>query len=352
VNAGFRVTHYPTDQSDVAYNEIIENCPRGVDYVLGEKRPSVTKFIEDSVGMYDGILISRAANMRVVHDHFHGNCDVYRGLVLVYDAEAVLTPREMALRELNGEFVSASLVKDTLDYEVSLSDIADATLAVSSKDANYFKEARRTNVRVLSHSLDDTPTDNNFEQRVDFLFVGRVSESASPNVDSLLWFVEHVMPRLDQLCGSHYRLVVAGKAKATNLEGLDSQRVTFLGQVPDLTEVYNNARVFIAPTRYAAGIPHKVCEAAAFGIPAVITPILADQLGWGAGSTLVASDPADFAACCHRLYSEPALWKDVRQAALREVRQNYSPIRFKAELLTSLASAGLLGAPKPGSLIG
>ena len=38
-----------------------------------------------------------------------------------------------------------------------------------------------------------------------------------------------------------------------------------------------SCKVFIAPTRFAAGIPHKVHEATANGIPCVTTELLANN---------------------------------------------------------------------------
>jgi hypothetical protein len=37
-------------------------------------------------------------------------------------------------------------------------------------------------------------------------------------------------------------------------------------------------RVFAAPTRYSPGIPLKVHDAAAHGLPVVRTPLMAEQL--------------------------------------------------------------------------
>jgi glycosyltransferase involved in cell wall biosynthesis len=47
------------------------------------------------------------------------------------------------------------------------------------------------------------------------------------------------------------------------------------GPQPDLRPFYDAARVFIVPTRYAAGIPFKAHEAAAFGVPLVVSGVIA-----------------------------------------------------------------------------
>ena len=54
----------------------------------------------------------------------------------------------------------------------------------------------------------------------------------------------------------------------------------FFGRQDDLTSLYNQARVFVVPTRYAAGIPYKAHEAASFGVPLVVSNLIGEQLGW------------------------------------------------------------------------
>jgi glycosyltransferase involved in cell wall biosynthesis len=84
--------------------------------------------------------------------------------------------------------------------------------------------------------------------------------------------------------------------------------------------------VFIAPTRFAAGIPLKVLEAAANGVPAVVTPLLATQLAWTPGQELLtADDPQAFAEACARLFEDEALWTRIRRGALARVERDYAP---------------------------
>ena len=112
---------------------------------------------------------------------------------------------------------------------------------------------RREKVPVLTQRLSD------------LLFVGKSvgDREVTPNVDSLVWFVEVVMPLLDKLLGPIYRLRIAGLADEALVARLGSSRVVFEGTVDDLAPLYDSSRIFIAPTRYAAGLPLKVVEAAA-----------------------------------------------------------------------------------------
>src|SRR5262249_2026178 len=141
-----------------------------------------------------------------------------------------------------------------------------------------------------------------FAERRDFLLVGALRDDDSPNVDGLFWFVREVMPRLDAAIGADYRVRVAGEPGAPALKRLRHDRVEMLGRVDDLGPEYGRARVFVGPTRFAAGIPHKLHEAAARGVPIVATELLATQIGWSDGVELLSAGSAeDFARQAARL---------------------------------------------------
>ena len=63
------------------------------------------------------------------------------------------------------------------------------------------------------------------------------------------------------------------------------------------------------------------------------TPLLASQLGWHDGSPLlVAGDAETFARKCVQLYSDEALWKRLREAAMDRIRTECSPELFENRL--------------------
>jgi len=121
------------------------------------------------------------------------------------------------------------------------------------------------------------------------------------------------------------------------VRALAAPDVVLLGQVPDLTDLYNSARAFIAPHRYAGGIPTKILEAAAHGLPCVAGELLRRQLGWRDGVELQsAANASGFAAAVLRLYSDELLWSAIRIAALTALEQNFSERGFDLALGTAL----------------
>jgi glycosyltransferase involved in cell wall biosynthesis len=110
-------------------------------------------------------------------------------------------------------------------------------------------------------------------------------------------------------------------------------RVTLRGAVDDVAPLYDAHRIFLAPTRYAAGLPYKVHEAASYGLPVVASDLLCRQLGWQDGRDLIAAstaDPAEFARRIVALYRDEALWQTLRDNALERVRAENGRADYEA----------------------
>ena len=137
------------------------------------------------------------------------------------------------------------------------------------------------------------------------------------------------------------RLTIAGYvAQGVDLSRFEHHpRITLRGPVADLAPLYNAHRVFVAPTRYAAGAPYKVLEAAASGLPVVATEVLRSELGWRSGQEILAArsdDPVSFAAGIVGLYRDEALWQSVCDGALRRVREDHDEAAFTRSVASVL----------------
>ncbi len=159
------------------------------------------------------------------------------------------------------------------------------------------------------------------------LFVGAIHKEDSPNLDSLIWFVDEVLPLIEAELKWETRLTIAGYlAPGVDLRRFEHHpRISLRGQVADLEPLYNAHRVFVAPTRYAAGAPYKVLEAASRGLPVVATEVLREELDWRSDRDILtadAGDPAIFASAVVALHRDETRWLSVREAALQRLRED------------------------------
>ena len=333
-DGGFNLTFYPLTKPGENWEDVYTTLPTTVEVMLDRGIDGLENFLFERTGYYDTIIISRDHNMRFFLRATVARQELIEGVKIVYDAEAVAAPRGVLRRELLGEKVSEFEKNKLLKNEVSLAMGADSVITVSDKEASFYHSHGFGATTVLGHSLNLKPTTSNFSERNNILFVGALRENDSPNVDSLMWFCSDIFPALIKK-NRDLRLVVVGDSTATLLGALKSKNIDFLGRVEDLSDVYNQARIFVAPTRFAAGIPHKIHEAASRGVPTVATDLLTSQLGWSHEEELLSAGNAeDFIFQCDRLLNEKDLWIDVQTKALAAVKRDCCADDFKRKLFS------------------
>jgi glycosyltransferase involved in cell wall biosynthesis len=252
---------------------------------------------------------------------------------IIYDAEAIFSFREAEQRRLAGEEVGQDEVARLLSAEMGLTEGVHAVFSVTDKERDYFRGAGVAMAWTLGHTIPPNPTPRGFRERSNLLFVGAMS--GLPNRDAVLWFAREIWPRFRSSIDGEVYFQVIGTQPPAGLEGIPG--VEALGPVPDLAPLYDRSRIFVAPSRLAAGIPIKVQTAAANGLPVVCTPILAEELGWQHEvELLVADDPQDFAKSCARLYSDEGLWQRLRKNAFERVARECSHEVFADTLAQAL----------------
>ena len=352
-DSGAFVSHYPLASPLVDMEEAYRVLPREVEIVADLGISGLTRFLRERMGYYDVVIVSRPHNM----DRFLQACQEVPGFravtTLVYDAEAIFASREALRAEVLGHAAPPLDGHMGLERELQMARSAHCVLAVSGIEAERFRQAGCAHVRALGHGVQVQPTSREHRDRRNLLFVGRLQEESSPNADSMLWFVREVMPLLDQRIGTGYALDIVGRCSGKLVAALGGERVVFHGRVEDVQPFYDQARVFVAPTRFAAGIPLKVQEAAAYGVPVAATDLIAEQLGWGAkGELLHAATAEALADACARLYLDEGLWNHTRQASLAAVERDCSVQAFRTTVRDMLDEARRRPAGPPPTSAG
>lgn len=333
---GLNVTFFPMLFPSDDWHQVYDCLPPGVEVMLDVGQAQLGSFLAERQGLYQYIMVSREHNMAAFNRITAGKPEWLAGATLIYDAEAVSAPREVLRRRLLGEQISDSELDAAIRAEVELARDAQHIVAVSEREADYFRKFGFDQLTVLGHQLPDKVTKRPFVKRQGLLFVGALRDEGSPNVDSLLWFLINVLPLIEKEMPD-VSLTVVGDSSAPSLASLEKDNVQFTGRLDSITPMYKRSKVFIAPTRFAAGIPHKVHEAASRGVPSVTTSLLATQLGWQDGEQLLVADaPQQFARQCLRLLDDEVLWNAVRDKGLAAVRADCSEQKFSAGLRSLL----------------
>ncbi|MBV8054312.1 MAG: glycosyltransferase [Deltaproteobacteria bacterium] len=352
IRMGAAVTVFPMNHGEESWLRAYRDLLREIELMADASANSLSAFLKERRGEYDVIFVSRPHNMQHLLNVL-GDKSLLNGGRLIYDAEAVFALRTQEKARILGKGDSEAAARELVE-ELDLAGKADEIVCVSDFERRHFVEHGRGPIHILGHSIEPKPSANTFEERHDLLFVGAMHGPDSPNEDSVLWFSRDVLPLIRaRLASADVRLIVVGQNTMQHLSVLaDNTAVELIGSAEDLSLYYERARIFVGPTRFAAGIPIKIVEAAACGVPIVATSLLAAQLGWVGDEQLLtapATDPEKFADQCVRLYSDKKLWSRLCEEALARVRDEYNPERFVENLRTILAQCRPLTPAEQGA---
>jgi GT2 family glycosyltransferase/glycosyltransferase involved in cell wall biosynthesis len=289
---------------------------------------TLPKLLRERRDFYDYIWVSRPNNMKRIIDLLNNLCP---GTPIIYDAEALFSPREILQCEIEGRPLDEDQKEKKIHTEIDLIKKANQIVTVSERERDLVRRYTASGtIHVLGHTCTPNPTPNPFQARKDILFVGGFLESPCPNEDAVLHFVKRIFPLIREKIGA--RLWIVGTNNLDSIKGLASEEIVVTGRVESLFEYYNRCRVFVVPTRYAAGIPLKLQECITHGLPAVATPLIAEQLGLGEETLLVGHSPEEFAAKVVKCYTDEPLWNRLRENGLAYIKRECSPARYKSAI--------------------
>ncbi len=323
---GYRVTVFPLKANRLDIAGVYLDMPETVEVMYDRDMADLSDFLAERDGYFDVLWIARTHNLDRIRHLLDPVLRSAEPIPIVLDSEAIASLRDRARQALTGE--PPDDAEAAVTKEFTHADICRNIVAVSDDEAGVLRGLGLNNVTVIGHMRTLTPTPRAFAERSGMLFVGAIHQQSSPNLDSLEWFVDEVLPIIERTLGWQTRLTVVGyTAPGVSLARFaEHSRVTLAGTVVDLTPIYDQHRVFIAPTRFAAGLPYKVYEAASFGLPVVATDLLRRQMGWENGRDMLCAgidDPELMARQVLALYQDEALWQRIRANALdRLSREN------------------------------
>jgi glycosyltransferase involved in cell wall biosynthesis len=322
---GHRVTVYPVNVTRSGLASVYVDMPDTAEVMHDRQFDDLADFLTARQGYYDAIWIARTHNLdRIKPLLERATTGTGRPPRIVLDTEAIASQRDAGRAVLSGE--ASFDVDAAILGEFANAVFCQSIVAVNPSEARKLRDLGFSDVAVIGHLREPRPTPRAFADRAGMLFIGAMHHTDSPNYDGLVWFIENVLPLVEQALGWETRLTVVGYVGGdVSLDRFrDHSRVTLRGVVSDTGKLYDSHRIFVAPTRYAAGAPYKVHEAASFGLPVVATDLLRHQLGWEDGSDLLSADAAEpeaFAKHIVTLYRDPTLWQTLRDNALERIRK-------------------------------
>lgn len=230
-------------------------------------------------------------------------------------------------------------------YEVEIANRFDEVWTVSPRDRDELVErGAPAAIRLVPNGIDSSWLDaprRGTRRPGRILFIGHLG--VPHNADAVRFFASEVVPLVrTEFPGAEF--VAAGAGAGRALRRLERRGLVSLpGFLPDLRRTLEEASVFVAPLRFAAGVQNKVLEAMAVGCPVVATSAVNAGIGAQPGNEIVlAAGAASLAAETVELLRDPAKAGRLGEGgrALVHARFTWNALRTRAEALRKRSSGG------------
>ncbi len=304
-------------KNDEPYLE--EFIPMGVEIIVGEGnyRAVATgkKYLFAFVEFYYGIQSYLLGLLR----HYQPECRIVIDTVDVHFRRML---NKVDITREQKDYNQAILVKKK---ELASYSRADLVITVTEDDADFLRKEMGALQLAVIPTVHCITTSGVMGEKNALIFVGAFNHE--PNVDAMLNFCTHILPRIRQ--SKDVTLTIVGFNPPESIMALQNDRVRVTGYVTSTTPYLHASRVSVAPLRFGAGMKGKIGESMARGIPVVTTPVGAQGMGLVHGeNVLIAETDESFAECVVDLLNNDALHSKIRINALSSIERSYTHIRL------------------------
>jgi glycosyltransferase involved in cell wall biosynthesis len=204
---------------------------------------------------------------------------------------------------------------------------------VSSEDVKYLKKGDINIINLAVNEQNYVANPNNYK----ILFFGNLSYL--PNVNSILWFIENVLPNLRKKC-SKIKLVIAGSNVNTQIREVSKQEFIELIDTPeDMFEVIKNSHIVILPILWGSGQKNKVLEAMASYRPIVCSEHAIEGTSIeNKKHVMIANNEEEYVNLILQLLNDKALANHIVEESISFINKYFSKDVLKVKYLKLLNS--------------
>ncbi len=254
---------------------------------------------------------------RYITEEYYGwrvseNCPNALRILDSEDLHCLRKARQQAVKEQRVFCLEDLLVEETAQREIASILRCDLTWIISEYEMDILQNVFKLDIALVDYLpmwVETVPEVNTvISEKVHFSFIGNFLHE--PNWDAVLYLKKEIWPRIRKQL-PQVELHVFGAYPSQKVLDLHNPKEGFIvkGRAENVTQVFENTRVFLAPLRFGAGIKGKLIEAMVHGVPSVTTPIGAEsmhgELPWNGSVELEAEAFADAAV---ELYGDTQKW--------------------------------------------
>nr|WP_115093346.1 glycosyltransferase [Synechococcus sp. UW106] len=333
---GFKVTFLPANLADLGqFKSLLEK--NGVEVITSPFYLSLPDFLSERGKEFDAVYVTRYNVLSKWIDNIKAFCS---------DAKIILCNADLHfLRELRSAVKSNSpelleKSKQTQQDEMAIMRRADAVISYNEVEHSVIFSHSEGNIQPLKCPwVVDMPKRNldTTAKRHGLSFLG--SFKHPPNKEGIEWFVNDIMPFLDE---SVVLNIYGSGMTDEDKEDLNADNVNPIGFVEQIDDAFDTHQIFVAPLISGAGIKGKVLSAAAHGIPMVISPVAAEGTGLRHGQECMIADTVDeWKHAIDQLMASEGLRVKMATRALEFVGTNFSFESGREDMRTIFESVGI-----------
>ena len=349
LSCSFHVTLFPSNYTDKDSHKLRHYQDLGVTVQIAKRNEHgmeifdiISDHIKSNPDFYDIIYFSRPHNFGYIHETCRQHSPKSK---ILYDAEALFYKRVRLQFQSTGkislwppcEEPSWEVCKAEKQKELQMLAKTDNVIVVSENERDAIvKHIPKLSGKIVvyGHPILPDPTPARWARRKDLFFLGSFVEDDTPNTDAIIYFVQNIFPLVREKLDC--RLIVGGIEPTESVLKLASDSVVVKGYIKDTREYYNNCKLFIAPHRYAGGIPWKLSEALSYGLPAIISPLLASQMNLTDNVVGIGDTPESFAKKIISAYTDRKVWNSYRHNSIKYITETHNPSIFRDRLTKKL----------------
>lgn len=323
---GYHVTVFSLDEEITDPVTVALDFPSNVEIMNESDLSELSAFLSDRAASFNCVWISGGSVLQRTGGILRSHAVILPKLDMVLDL-AGTDAEEAYLRRLVGLNDDREQMLDDLDHELTDAWMCQALVTSYAQEAENLRQLGYGNVRELTNPPLAVPARvPGFHERSGILFALPCEAAGCAAHDGLDWFVHQVLYKLKDRLPEDATVLFAGY-RGENIDLTPYTRAPGVEPLPDMVdmgELYRSRRILIDPSRVMGAPAQEILEAAAAGLPAVLTDTIVNQLGGQAASDICLpagfNNPDQFAEAVINLYENEELWNKISTNAREFVR--------------------------------
>lgn len=255
--------------------------------------------------------------------------------------ERIVKNERNPFKKLYIKHVAATLKQ----YELNILSKYDAILAITEKDASFFRRHTDKPVVVIPFGVtksdlekcadnDNSSTHKSpirIKSNSTLFHLG--SMDYQPNIEGIDWFLKNIWDEV-KTRRPDAKLVLAGRNMPDELWKLNgSKGIEIVGEIEDAKKFMQENGTMVVPLLSGSGIRIKIIEGMSLGKPIISTSIGAEGINYEDGKNILIADSVEkFIEICMSCFDQD-MYSEIGIAAMRLIENDHDNISISKKLI-------------------